>query len=58
MTDTITITWSIEDVKDVRQDLSDDQCRAVLHWVKKHHDANVGINWEVLKYWADELYPE
>jgi len=58
MKDTITITWNIKDVKDVRPDLSDDQCKLVLHWAKENHDANIGINWDVLKIWAKELYPE
>lgn len=54
----ITITWSIEDVQSVRQDLTDEQASEVLLAVKRGHDATIGINWDVLRDWADHLYPE
>ena len=53
----IAIIWSIEDVQTVREDLSDEQAMAVLHEVKRMHDANIGVNWDTLGIWADELYP-
>ena len=28
----------------------------VLHEVERHHDANLGVTWETLHYWAEELY--
>jgi hypothetical protein len=49
--------WHIEDVQSVRPDLNDDQAADVLEAVADNHDANYGINWDVLRYWADELYP-
>ena len=52
------ITWNIDDVKDVRPSLSDDQCREVLTKLNDGHDANVGINWEVIKIVADSIFPE
>lgn len=61
--DEISISWSIDDVKSVdqnRQDdsttpLTDDECREVLRLAKDNHDANVGINWDVLEIWIDEV---
>lgn len=53
----IAIIWSIEDIQGERPHLSDEQAREVLQMVKRKHDANIGVNWEVLKYWADELFP-
>ena len=54
---TIKITWHIYDVINVRPDLNDEQAMCVLEEVKRKHDAIVGVNWDVLKIWADELYP-
>src|SRR5262249_61333629 len=47
--------WSIEDVQSVRSGLTDDQTWEVLQWVRKCHDATIGINWDVLKIHADML---
>ena len=54
----IFIEWCIEDVKDVREDLDDDQAMEVLEYVKDRHDATMGITWETLQYAADHLFPE
>jgi hypothetical protein len=53
--DTIEIRWHIDDVKSIADDLTDDECREVLHLAKKNHDATIGINWEVLEVWVDEV---
>ena len=54
----IAIIWGIDDVHSVRSGLSDEQALLVLHEAKRRHDANIGINWDVLEIWADELFPE
>ena len=56
--DWIGILWGVEDVKDVAPHLSDDQARDVLQTVEQHHDATIGINWDVLETVADMLYEE
>jgi len=56
-TDTIEISWHIDDVKEVRPDLSDAQAREVLEHAKDQHDASVGVNWDVLTFHADDLFP-
>ena len=55
--DEIAIVWHIDDVKEVRPDLTDEQCRAVLRQADESHDATIGINWEVLEIHADDLFP-
>ncbi len=55
--DEIAIVWRIDDVKEVRPDLTDEQCRAVLRQADESHDATIGINWEVLETHADDLFP-
>lgn len=56
--DTISITWGISDVKEVRPDLTDKQAREVLSEAKRKHDASIGINWEVLEVVAEYLFPK
>ena len=50
--------WQVEDVRGQRPDLTDDQCRDVLRVIDRRHDANIGINWDVIDVVADMLYPE
>jgi len=57
LSDEIAIPWHIEDVQDIRPDLNDKQARDVLWHCRDSHDALIGINWDVLHYWADDLYP-
>jgi hypothetical protein len=54
--DEITITWSIHDVHEAVEGLTDDQARAVLQLVKRSHDANQGISWETLQIAAETLF--
>ena len=53
-----TITWHPEDVQEIRPDLTNEQAQEVLWLARKFHDANVGVNWDVLSIWAEQLYPE
>ncbi len=54
----IAVIWCIEDVQEVRPDLTEDQCWEVLQNVKRNHDATIGINWEVLRCVADVLFDD
>ena len=56
--DWITIKWHVDDVLDVREDLTREQAKEVLHKVGGNHDAEIGINWDVIEAWADNLYPD
>ena len=51
----IKIVWSVDDVKSIAADLTDDECRQVLSLAEKYHDATVGINWDVLEVWVDKV---
>ena len=50
--------WFIDDIKSIREDLSVEECVEVLQKAADYFDANVGVNWEVLSYIADDLFPE
>jgi len=54
----IAIIWDIDDVLSLRPDLDDNEAIQVLSAVDDKHDANIGINWDVIQFWADELYPQ
>lgn len=49
--------WHVDDVRSERPDLTKEQCREVLRNLKRNHDANIGINWEVINVVAAILYP-
>ena len=53
----ITVIWSKEDVLELRPDLTEEQAADVLVSADRRHDANIGINWEVLQFHADYLFP-
>ena len=55
--DSIEISWCVDDVKEIRPDLTDDQCREVLQQAKDRHDSGIGITWDVLEIHADDLFP-
>lgn len=58
--DVITIEWHIQDVKDwceeLQLDLSDDQCKQVLHHIKDNHDCSMGITWDVIDHTIEKLF--
>jgi hypothetical protein len=52
----IAVIWCIEDVQEVRPDLTYDQGWEVLQQSKHKHDSTIGINWDVLDCHADMLF--
>jgi len=56
--ESIAIIWQIDDVQMQRPDLDAEQCREVLASIRRHHDANIGINWDVIDCAAHHCYPE
>jgi hypothetical protein len=54
----IGVVWCIQDVREVRPDLTDDQAWEVLQQVERKHDAEYGISWTTLEIFADDLFPK
>ena len=54
----ISVTWCIEDVLSVRPHFTKLQASEVLKFIDKNHDANNGINWEVIENACDALFFE
>ena len=53
--------WHIEDVREQYlgdgeyRELTDEEAREVLRLADKHHDSEVGLNWEVFDSWAEHV---
>lgn len=45
----INIIWCVEDIKNIDDTLTQNQCREILDMLKRTHDASIGINWEVIE---------
>lgn len=52
---TIVIQWCIDDIRQAMDDidmsqneLTDEDCFEILKRILNNHDANIGINWDVL----------
>ncbi|PSB29622.1 hypothetical protein [Chlorogloea sp. CCALA 695] len=66
--DKVAVVWTTEDVHAVQEDfddedketfsLSEEQAKSVLQKAFDKHDPEVGITWESLRYWSDELAEE
>lgn len=54
---TITVSWHIDDVLEINPQLTEAQARAVLAHVERNHDAEIGINWDVISAAIEALYP-
>lgn len=52
------VPWHIDDVHNIREDLTAEQCAEVLEAVGDNHDAEVGVNWDVISWYAEDLFPE
>ncbi len=52
----IGVFWCVEDVQSCRPDLDEDQCWQVLRQVRRYHDCNDGINWDMLDTVAEILF--
>jgi hypothetical protein len=53
--DTFAKIWHVDDVLSINSDLSRDRARLVLTMAMDNHDANIGINWEVLQEYIDRV---
>lgn len=49
--------WSVEDVQEVRPDLTGDQAWEVLQAVDRRMDSEYGVTWQTLEDAADDLFP-
>jgi hypothetical protein len=53
--DTFAKIWHVDDVLSINSTLSRERARLVLTMAIDNHDANIGINWEVLTEYIDRV---
>ncbi len=56
MTKEIYVSWNDEDVLSIASKLTEQQISDVLEYVDDNHDADVGINWGVLRETVIKLF--
>ncbi len=52
MENSICIRWSVDDIKYLGYECTDEEGMAVLEAMKDDHDANYGISWATLDNWC------
>ncbi len=52
------VVWCIDDVRELRPDLTREQAASVLDTIITKHDASCGIGWDTLEHFAEMLYGE
>ena len=52
----IAVIWSVEDVRGIRPDLTEEQCWKVLQAVDRHQHAELGITWLTLELAAEDAF--
>lgn len=50
--------WHDDDIRESRQDLTDEEVAAVCSAIISNHNAEVGVNWDVIKTTIDEMFPQ
>ena len=53
--DTFAKIWHVDDVLSINSTLSRNHARLVLTMAMDNHDANIGINWEVLQEYVSQV---
>jgi len=52
------ITWYAEDIKSQCDTLTDEQIEDVLSLIENDHDATIGVNWEVINHYIEQVTKE
>lgn len=51
----ISVSWYVSDIKNVDEKLTDEQCKKVLDYIYVTHNAEIGINWDVIQCAIDDV---
>ncbi|MGG2377229.1 hypothetical protein ACE400_28900, partial [Salmonella enterica] len=50
--------WGVDDVLELRPDLNKEQALEVLERLEHKWDASIGVNWDTIEFWADDMFPK
>jgi len=53
--DNCTAVWMPQDVLCIDDTLTDEQVSWILETMQHKHDANLGITWETIEFWVEEV---
>ena len=56
-TDDLMLFVGVQKMAQLRPDLTNEDCRKILHAVKDKHDATLGISWDTIESIAYDMYP-
>ena len=51
----IEIVWSVNDLRLLGYECTDEQGMEILEWIKRNHDANYGVTWYTIEYACEEF---
>jgi hypothetical protein len=51
----ICIEWYVDDILSLDPSLTEEECMIILQNARDSHDANIGINWDVLQFHINEF---
>lgn len=64
----LAIAWTVDDIRHCERDmvkihsLTDDDCLEIMRDIYMNHDANIGINWDVIESaiieYVERTYPD
>ena len=54
----ITIEWTIGDVFDINESLTRQEAMEILRRAKEKYDANIGLNYDILETYVDDIIDE
>ena len=58
------VSWHVEDIhcciedREMDVEVSDKEAAEILEWIERKHDANIGVNWDVIEYYIEEFVKE
>ena len=52
----VAFLWGVDDFRSVKggQNLTNEECFEILDIIERNHDANIGVNWDVIGYYVSD----
>jgi hypothetical protein len=56
----VAFLWGVDDIRCVKggQNLTNEECFEILDIMERNHDANIGVNWDVIRYYVSDYVTE
>ena len=50
----ISIIWCVDDLRQLGYECTDKQGSKILSQIERQHDANIGVNWDIVEFYCEE----